>query len=415
MDSISQRYEEEKMAIIIMELIGKNNDNIFYPTISGVCQSYNYYPVSHMDRKDGITFLALGLGKTIADGGKSLRYCPKYPNIISQNYSTKASINNSQNKFYALKLNNGINPMKKGEENNLQIFDLEVAENHNELKFIASVISNQDNIKRESLNYKGPRILTFSSIIKYSKNELNEILKFLMKEGEKLIGCPIEIEFAMNLHNNKIDEFYLLQIKPMTIENFDDDINIKKIKDTKSSLCYSKNVLGDGVFQKIKHIVYVDPEKFKRESTMEIASEIGYCNNLLGKKNPYLLIGPGRWGTMDSWLGIPVNWEQISNAKTIVEIGIESLNPDPSFGSHFFQNITSLRIGYFTLEKKLQDKNIDWEWLKNQNHMHRSKYVNIIELEHPLTIKIDGIKGDGVIIKPIIDIDSMDENESSGI
>ena len=415
MDSISQRYEEEKMAIIIMELIGKNNDNIFYPTISGVCQSYNYYPVSHMDRKDGITFLALGLGKTIADGGKSLRYCPKYPNIISQNYSTKASINNSQNKFYALKLNNGLNPMKKGEENNLQIFDLEVAEKHNELKFIASVISNQDNIKRESLNYKGPRILTFSSIIKYSKNELNEILKFIMKEGEKLIGCPIEIEFAMNLHNNKIDEFYLLQIKPMTIENFDDDINIKKIKDTKSSLCYSKNVLGDGIFQKIKHIVYVDPKKFKRESTMEIASEIGYCNNLLGNKNPYLLIGPGRWGTMDSWLGIPVNWEQISNAKTIVEIGIESLNPDPSFGSHFFQNITSLRIGYFTLEKKLQDKNIDWEWLKNQNHMHSSEYVNIIELEQPLTIKIDGIKGDGVIIKPKTDTDSMDENESSGI
>ena len=191
MDSISQRYEEEKMAIIIMELVGKNHNDIFYPSISGVCQSYNYYPVSYMQRKDGVTFLALGLGKTIAEGGKSLRYCPKYPNILSQFYSIKSSINNSQNKFYALDLNKGKNPMENGEKNNLKLFDLNIAENNGELKHLASVITPNDNIMRDSLSYKGTRILSFSSIIKYEKNPLNKILMDLIKKGEKLIGCPI--------------------------------------------------------------------------------------------------------------------------------------------------------------------------------------------------------------------------------
>ena len=415
MDSISQRYEEEKMAIIIMELVGKNHNDIFYPSISGVCQSYNYYPVSYMQRENGVTFLALGLGKTIAEGGKSLRYCPKYPNILSQFYSIKSSINNSQNKFYALDLNKGKNPMKNGEKNNLKLFDLNIAENNGELKHLASVITPDDNIMRDSLSYKGTRILSFSSIIKYEKNPLNKILMDLIKKGEKLLGCPIEIEFALNINDSKIDEFCLLQIKPMTIENYNDNININKVRFTKSSFCYSENVLGDGTSKIIKHIIYINPKKFKREATMEIASQIGNYNKKLTKKNPYLLIGPGRWGTTDSWLGIPVNWEQISNAKTIVEIGIESLNPDPSFGSHFFQNITSLRIGYFTIEKKLQNTNIDWKWLDSQNKLYSSNYVNVIKLNKPLMVKIDGINGKGVIVKSDINIDSMDENESTGI
>ena len=415
MDSISQKYEEEKMAIIIMELIGLNHNNIYYPTVSGVCQSFNYYPVSYMERKDGIAYLALGLGKTIADGEKSLRYCPKYPNILPQYYSPKASIENSQNQFYALNLNNGINPMKKGETNNLQLFNIEQAELDKELNYIASVVSTQDNIIRDSLKYNGYKILTFSSILKYNKNPINELIKDLLKKGEKLIGCPIEIEFAININKNKNDEFFLLQIKPMTIDNYNNKINIGKIKSTNQTLCYSNQVLGDGITQKIKHIICVDTKKFKREATMEIAAKIGEYNKKLGSENPYLLLGPGRWGTTDSWLGIPVNWEQITNAKVIIETGIDALNPDPSFGSHFFQNITSLRIGYFTIEKKLQKKNIDWDWITKQKIIEKSEYVKVIKLQNPITVKIDGINGEGIILKNDKTAENMNEIESSGI
>ena len=241
------------------------------------------------------------------------------------------------------------------------------------------------------------------------------MIKDLLKKGEKLIGCPIEIEFAININKNKNDEFFLLQIKPMTIDNYNNKINIGKIKSTNQTLCYSNQVLGDGITQKIKHIICVDTEKFKREATMEIADKIGKYNNNLGSENPYLLLGPGRWGTTDSWLGIPVNWEQITNAKVIIETGIDALNPDPSFGSHFFQNITSLRIGYFTIEKKLQKKNIDWNWIMKQEIIEESEYVKIIELQNPITVKIDGINGEGIILKNDKIAENMNEIESSGI
>ena len=414
MDSVSKRYEEEKMAVIIMELIGKKHDEIFYPTFSGVCQSYNYYPVSHMKREEGIAFLALGLGKTIADGEKSLRYSPKYPDILPQYYSTKSTINNSQNKFFALNLNKNIDVIKKGESKNLHKYNLSLAESHGELKVSASVISNQDNIIRESLNYEGVRVLTFSSIIKYNSFPLNELLNTFIKEGENLIGCPFEIEFAVNINENKEDEFCLLQIKPMPISNFEN--NLKAIDKNKSRIfCSSSQVLGNGTYSDIKNIMYINLDNFKNDRTQEIAKIIGEYNNILGSENPYLLIGPGRWGSSDPWLGIPVNWEQITNAKSIIEIGIDKLNPDPSFGSHFFQNLTSLMISYFTLGYREYKKNIDWNWLKKQNHIKKSKYVNIVSLNEPLIIQVDGTKGNGLIFMQKKISETMNEDEASGI
>ena len=413
MDSVSKRYEEEKMAVIIMELIGKKHDEIFYPTFSGVCQSYNYYPVSYMNRNEGISFLALGLGKTIADGEKSLRYSSKYPDILSQYYSIKSTINNSQNDFYALSLNKNIDVLKKGESKNLHKYKLNIAEKHGELKHIASTISNEDNIIRESLQNDGVRVLTFSSIIKYNQFPLNEILNIFIKEGENLIGCPFEIEFAVNIHEKKKSEFCLLQIKPMPINNI--KLNLNKTENKNEIFCSSNQVLGNGVYNGIKHIIYVNLDNFKNEKTNVIAKKIGEYNNKLGIKNPYLLIGPGRWGSSDPWLGIPVNWEQIANAQSIIEIGIDKLNPDPSFGSHFFQNLTSLRIGYFTINYKNYKTSIDWGWLKNQNHIHQSKYVNVIKLENPLIIKIDGKNGYGAILKYNEEVETMDENQASGI
>ncbi|MBI71927.1 MAG: hypothetical protein CMG61_00460 [Candidatus Marinimicrobia bacterium] len=414
MDSVSKRYEEEKMAVIIMELIGKKHDEIFYPTFSGVCQSYNYYPVSHMKREEGIAFLALGLGKTIADGEKSLRYSPKFPDIIPQYYSTKSTINNSQNKFFALNLNKNIDVIKKGESKNLHKYNLSLAESHGELKVSASVISNQDNIIRESLSYEGVRVLTFSSIIKYNSFPLNELLNTFIQQGENLIGCPFEIEFAVNINEKKEDEFCLLQIKPMPISNFEN--NLKAIDKNKSKIfCSSNQVLGNGTYSDIKNIMYINLDNFKIDKTQEIAKVIGEYNNILGSENPYLLIGPGRWGSSDPWLGIPVNWEQITNAKSIIEIGIDKLNPDPSFGSHFFQNLTSLMISYFTLGYRDYKKNIDWNWLSKQNHIKKSKYVNIVSLNEPLIIQVDGTKGNGLIFMHKKLSETMNEDEASGI
>jgi len=362
-----------------------------------------------------VAFLALGLGKTIADGEKSLRYCPLYPEILPQYYSTKSMLNNTQNNFYALNLNNNQNPLENGEEKNLNKYNLDVAEKDKQLHYIADVIVKEDNIIRESLKYPGPRILTFSSIIKYNTFPLNDILNEFIKQGENFIGCPFEIEFAVNINKNKKSEFCLLQVKPMAIDSTNYSIDILKDRTSKNLFCYSNQVLGDGISKKIKHILYVNPQTFKREKTNLIAKKIEELNKELGTEKPYLLIGPGRWGSSDHWLGIPVNWEQIANAKAIIEIGIDTLNPDPSFGSHFFQNLTSLRIGYFTINRNKYKTSIDWKWLKKQNNIYQSEYVNLVELNKPLTIKIDGVNGNGIILKEEKKQENMDENESSGI
>ena len=276
---------------------------------------------------------------------------------------------------------------------------MDIAEDNKELNHIASVVITGDNIIRESLKYNGPRVITFSSIIKYDSFPLNDILNEFIKEGENLIGCPFEIEFAVNINKNKKSEFCLLQVKPMPIDNTHYNIDILKNKKSENLFCYSDQVLGDGLSKEIQHIVYINPDTFKREKTEYIANKIDKFNQNLGINNPYLLIGPGRWGSSDPWLGVPVNWEQITNAKSIIEIGIDKLSPDPSFGSHFFQNLTSLRIGYFTISRNKYKTSIDWKWLKNQHHLYKSKYVNVVQLTNPVVIKIDGINGSGIILK----------------
>ena len=416
MDNIIHRHEEEKMGVIIMELAGQKQNDIFYPTFSGVAQSYNYYPVSYMKRNEGVVFTALGLGKTIVDGEKSLRFSPKHPDIFPQYYSTKAMINNSQNKFYALDMKKGASPIKHGETKNLKKYDLSVAENDNQLHYSGGVIT-KENILRDSLNYTGIRVITFAQILKFNQFPLLDILKYLLKTGEKSLGCPVELEFAVNINDHSEDnEFCLLQIKPMVIGANNEDINITSYKNHQSLVCYSEQVLGDGEINGISHIMYVDLENFKRDKTKVIADEIGDLNNKIGRDNPYVLLGPGRWGTSDPWLGIPINWEQITNAKMIIEIGVDELNPDPSFGSHFFQNISNLRIGYFTINKKNQKKNIDWEWIKKQQIEHQTEHVRIIKLKNPLFIKIDGMKGNGIVLqKRTKNKIKMNEEDSSGI
>ena len=417
MENIVHRHEEEKMAVIIMEMVGQKHNDYFYPTFSGVAQSYNYYPVSYMKREEGIAFIALGLGRTIVEGGKALRFSPMYPNILPQFHSVKSTIANSQNSFYALQMQEGQNTLKGGEDNNLEELSLEKAESDGVLKYVASVVCKQDKIIRESLSREGKRVITLSPILKYNIFPLAELLNDVLVLGQEAMGCPVELEFAVNIYDNPDikDEFCLLQIKPMVIGSME---HVKhSIIDRKSEiLCKSNIVLGDGFINSISNILYIYPETFDRSFTSNIAQEIEIFNRQLGKDNPYLLIGPGRWGTADPWLGIPVNWKQISNAKVIVEIGIEELNADPSFGSHFFQNVTSLRIGYFTIQKSTKDMNIDLDWLNSQSVKQSTKHLRLIELESPLEIYIDGSTGEGNIMRPTLNIlDTMDEEESSGI
>ena len=391
-----QRHEEEKMAIIIMEMIGKKHNNRFYPTFSGVAQSYNYYPVSHMQRKEGIGFVALGLGRTIADGKKSLRFSPYYPEILSQYYSPDTMLENSQNIFYALDLNNGSNPMVDGEDNNLSLYDLEQAEQDGELKHIASVLDVNDNVLRDSLQYSGPRVITFSGLLKHQRIELAKILKFFLEYGEAALGCPIEIEFAVNLNDDDIDEFALLQIKPMTINFFNRSVINQKF-DKRNTLCNSNLVLGEGIISNVEHIVYVDIDNFDTAKSKIIAYHIEEYNKKLGSDKPYLLIGPGRWGSSDPWLGIPVSWNQINHAKIIIELGIEGLEPDPSFGSHFFQNLTSLHLAYFTLNKKDTKTKLNWNLFNTFKVKESTDYVKLIKLDKSLNCIIDGTAGKGII------------------
>ena len=415
-NKISQRTEEEKMAVIIMEMIGKKHGERFYPTFSGVAQSYNYYPTSYIKRNDGVAYLALGLGKTVVEGKKTLRFCPKYPNLIQQFYSTKSIIESSQHEFYALDINNGKNPMVKGESYNLKCYDLDIAEKDTELKYIGSVIPKNENILRDSLSYDGTRIVSFSNILKWKTFPLSDILKDLIKFGRNSLGCPVEFEFAVNIYedeDNTVADFCVLQMKPMLIEGL--------IKDTDYIVKESNNIffetaiaMGDGMVSNIKNIIMVKLDSFEISKTSEIAKELEEMNKSINSKNPYLLIGPGRWGSSDPWLGIPVTWEQISGAKSIIELTIPDLNADPSFGSHFFHNLTNLRIGYLTQKKN--NKTFDSKWLDTCKIKKETKYLKWISLKNPLMIQIDGSTGKAIILKKLIQKEnSLDENESTGI
>tara|TARA_Y100001968_G_C19381725_1_gene730683 strand:- start:149 stop:1606 length:1458 start_codon:yes stop_codon:yes gene_type:complete len=412
LDNTSHRIEEEKMAVIIMEIAGQEyNSNRFYPTISGVLKSINYYPVSYMKRNEGVAYLALGFGKTIVDGEKSLRISPKYPNIIPQFYSTKTIIENSQNQFYGLDLNN--------ENNRNSIFDLSVyslkeAENDGALEWLASTLTVEDRVLRDSLSYAGKRILSFAPILKLRQLDLTKLLIHFLDIGRAALGCPVEIEFAVNLNKNKLPKFSLLQIKPMVITGLKNQKGIEEA--TKNLFCKSTICLGDGLENQIQDILYISPDRFQISKTKEIAKELDFFNKKYFKNKNYILAGPGRWGSNDPWLGIPVTWQQISSAKVIIEIGMDSLPIDPSFGSHFFQNLTSLHIGYFTIDQKNKSELINYNWLCKQNKVNSGLFVDHYTFDTPFSSYINGQNGAGFITKPLKNKETtMDEEESTGI
>jgi CheY-like chemotaxis protein len=397
--STYHRLEDEKMAVVIQKLTGTIYNNFFYPAVSGVAQSYNFYPISHMKPDEGIAHVALGLGKTVVEGETSLRFSPTYPQFLPQFSTVDDILKNSQRFFYVLKMNDFPQNLDIDENATLAKLDVDDAKDHPSVKHLTSSYSVQDHRIRDGVQTDGYPVLTFANILKYRSFPLAEILTDILEIGRKGMGCPVEIEFAVNLglEGDQRPSFDLLQIRPMGIRQQQMELEIKE-EDIAAAFCYSTAALGNGRNTEICGIVFVNPYTFDPARTVDIASEIGRINRqLLQQQRKYLLIGPGRWGSADRWLGIPVNWNDISGVGTMIETTIENFKADPSQGSHFFHNITSLGISYLTNSQNGSDF-IDWKWLQSLPSAEKTTYLNHVKLDSPLTIKIDGKKSRAVIL-----------------
>ncbi|GIR88865.1 MAG: phosphoenolpyruvate synthase [Candidatus Neomarinimicrobiota bacterium] len=411
LETTSHRIQEEKMAILIQEIVGQTyGKDRFYPTFSGVLQSVNYYPVSYMKREEGVAYLALGFGRTIVDGEKCLRISPQYPNIIPQFYSIKSTRQNSQNKFYGLPLK-----AKDKKKEDLLLYDLKVAEKDGSLKWSGSVISHEDGTIKDNLSINGSRIVSFAPVLKWETIPFSELSKEILSIGKKALGCPVEIEFAVNINKDSKPEFCLLQIKPMVITGLNRSglVLEKQIKDI---FCRSSITLGDGRIESVKDLIIVNQNTFETSKTSEIADEVSRINKKFKNDEKYILVGPGRWGSADPWLGIPVQWNQISQARAIIEVGMDDLPIDPSFGSHFFQNITSLYVAYLTVNPKSKNDQLLLDWIDEDCLVQSNKYTSWYRFKNPFIMTLDGTTGVGEIYQPEEEeLVTMDEEESSGI
>ncbi|MCG8638093.1 MAG: phosphoenolpyruvate synthase PpsA [Desulfobacterales bacterium] len=401
--STMHRTEDEEMAVVLQQLTGAEYNNYFYPSISGVAQSYNFYPISHLKSDDGISYIALGLGKVVMEGGKTLRVCPKYPQFLPQFSIVDDILENSQKYFYALKVDEFPDDEKfinsKAVDPTLVKLDLNDATDHPVIRELCSTFHFQDNRIRDSFSNKGFPVLTFASILKYNSFPLTEILEEVTRLGCQWMGTSVEVEFAVNLPRGEDEkaDFSLLQIRPMG--QYTQNLGVKiGQKEIKKAFCYSERSLGNGEYEGIYDLVYVDPETFDAAQTVEIAAEVNKINSLFNSTNQkYVLIGPGRWGSADRWLGIPVVWNDISNAGVIVETTIESIKADPSQGSHFFQNITSLGISYITVSNRGKDF-IDYEYFKCSQCDTTTRFLKHIRFDNPIKILVDGKTSQSVMM-----------------
>ncbi len=396
------RIEEEKMAVIVQQIAGRDYDRRVYPTVSGTAQSYNFYPFSHMEPEDGVVELALGLGMTIAEGGRTYRFCPHYPEMPPPISSAAEITKKSQSHFYALDLSQpslGIQPDEKFSLVKLPLVD---AEQDGSLFFVGSTFSGVDNAIRDTLSIEGPRVVTFANILKYNLFPLADVLAEIMRIGRDSFGSHVEIEFAANIYKDKDrkPEFYLLQIRPMVVGRESVEISMEDI-DPERIICRSIHGMGNGHFQDIRDLIYVDPELFDKSRTRNIAYEVGEFNKQFVRENTgYILVGFGRWGTSDPWLGIPVEWHQMSKAKVIIESNLDNFKVEPSLGSHFFHNLTSLGMGYCHVSKTSDREYITWDWLKQQPVVSQGKYVRHIRLEKPFEVILNARDSVGVVLKP---------------
>ncbi len=398
------RLEEEKMAVIIHKMVGARHDNRFYPDFSGVAKSYNFYPAPPQKSTDGVVSVALGLGKTVVDGGSTVKFCPRFPNHLPQFHSIKETLRNNQHKFYALDLNHECEDCFEPFDLSVKQYTLKEAEQDGTLSTLASTYSPDNDTIYDGISRKGARLVTFAPVLKHKLFPLPQILELLLEMGNWGMGTPVEIEFAVNLSvpPDQPKQFGLLQIRPLVLKQELETLDIEsEAQEPERLICQSPNVLGHGIINEIYDLVFVDKERFERNKSHEVAAEINTLNSqLLNEDRPYILVGVGRWGTMDPWLGIPVNWDQISGAKAIVETSFKDFRVSPSQGSHFFQNLTSFMVGYFTVNAFKEEGFIDWHWLYDQQPLEALKYTRHLRFNKPITIKMNGHNNNGIILKP---------------
>ncbi len=398
------RLEEEKMAVVLERLIGRSHGRRYYPDISGVARSHNFYPTAPMTSSDGIAAVALGLGTQVVGGGEAYRFCPKYPRHTTPFGTPQDLIQQTQKEYYAMHLPEEGEDAPPGDL--LRKFPISMAEEDGTLHFVGSVYSPENDAIHDGLSRPGVRVVTFAPILKHKLFPLAEILETLLTLGEEGLGQPVELEFAVDLSTPRGEEkiFAPLQIRPLVLRRELEELETSTLPPG-VVICRSSQVLGIGRFDDISDIVVVDPERFRREHSSDAAAEIGRVNaRLLAENRPYLLIGVGRWGSADPWLGIPVTWDQISGAQVIIEASLSDIKVTPSQGAHFFHNLTSLHVGYITVDTEESDGMVDWEWLRAQPAVEEGKYVRHLRVDPPILALINSRKNLGIILKPGVDM-----------
>ena len=394
--------DEEKMAVVLQEVCGTQHGDRYYPSFSGVARSLNYYPIGDEKAEEGIANIAMGLGKYIVDGGQTLRFSPKHPNNVLQTSTIEMALKETQSYFNALDLKNTHFSPQTDDGFNLLKLSVKDAEKDGTLRYIASTYDFHTQTLYPNITEPGRRVITFANILEHKVFPLAEILEKLLEISQREMGRPIEIEFAVNLDYSKAHNhtFYLLQIRPIVDQKEMVDETIGDIP-TDETILTSNSSLGHGIYNDIYDIVYVKPEHFDSSNNVKIAEEIGAFNRWMTEANrPYVLVGPGRWGSSDHWLGIPVKWPQISNARIIVEAGQSDYRIDPSQGTHFFQNLTSFGVAYLTINPYRNDGSYNLEFLNSQAAEHETDFIRHIHFDRPIIGMIDGRSSKGVVLKP---------------
>lgn len=395
-EAVNYQIEEEKMAIVIQELVGNQFDSYYYPHISGTAQSYNYYPVAHMEPDDGCAVIALGLGRYVVEGEKAWRFSPKYPTL--QMTSLRDQLRTSQVFFYAADLDKRELNLIEGEEAGLARLDISVAEGQGTMKHLASVYDPNNDRIEPGLAGRGPRVLNFADILQFNQIPLAKTIEVILDVVHEALGTAVEIEYAVDLvpDTDRKASFYLLQIKPMVGSDEDFTVDLDGL-DRSQALLYAEKSLGNGRLRCIRDVIFIVPSKFDKLKTEEMAAEIEQMNEIMRKSHKnYILIGPGRWGTRDKFIGIPVKWAQISNAKVIIETDLADFPLDASLGSHFFHNVTSMSVGYFSIHSSSNDF-IHYELLDNQEVIEEGRFFRHVRFEKDLDIVMDGKKRQSLI------------------
>ncbi len=399
MTATSNVIDQEKMAVILQEVVGEAHETRFYPTLSGVARSINYYPIGDEQAEEGTVNLALGLGKYIVDGGQSLRVSPAHPHQVLQTSELELALKETQTRFYALDLENPPTTFLKDDGFNILKLRVTKAEPDGTLKYIASTYDPYDQVLRDGIYEGGRKVITFCGVLQHGVFPLPELLQKVLRYGQDEMRRPVEIEFAANIHADRTGELYLLQIRPMVDNKLMLDEDLAAIPDDEC-LLRSHNAIGHGIITDVEDIVYVKTEGWSASSNPQIAEQIDAINRrFLETNRSYVLVGPGRWGSSDPWLGIPVKWPAISAAKVIVEAGLQNYRVDPSQGTHFFQNLTSFGVGYFTINDYLGDGVYRQDILNAMPAAEETEHVRVVHLPEPMTIKVDGKRKEGVIIK----------------